>query len=560
MTLRQHILGRWMVPAALTLFACISNSASAIYLDGEGYYSLLGMTETSPGQLPNRGMQQAIRQNFRLLGEARLNEKSSVFLEFRLFDSRTGYLGDNGRPRQCNSGYTVQKDENNNKRYERNESCDSWPQDTGEPGYDPYTPRVTQIYARYAFEYCLLDAGRRGRDWGMGIFLNSGRGPFDQDASIFDGVTCNVNLQKAQTLAFSVGFDKLSETGRDLNNPFNLPMPAQPKSGVTDESSTERQKFSERKTKGGSARNSDDLEQYFITIEFDDRKANAGAAFTKDIGFYLANVVGHDGGTDIKFLDLYTAFFLNDLTFRNEVLFRLGKTVDPNWIRLGGKYDPDPDEPSKLNPNKLQSIGFAGLFDYTLSRSGSFVGPAEYNKGDANRHALLLDYAFAPGDADGYRPVADANSRNNNVTAIAFHRNYKPALILFNGHSGLDDMHADGIFDADRLVNVTLVGFAYRYESINAGNFDVKLISGSLEQKIPSDIAESYFNSDVRPVGYAGRTLGYELDLKYGKAIGRDLELGLAAGALLPGKAWQTERENSASNNLMLQSSVAFKF
>lgn len=551
---------------AVLLFATAAqfigaSSANAIYLDGEGHYSLQAGTETAPGVVGNNGMYQATRQNFRLLGEARLNEKSSVFLEFRLFDPRTSYLGDKNRPRHCNSGYTVEKDENGNKKYVENDSCDSWPQDTGEPGYEPYTPKVTQIYARYAFEYCLLDVGRRGRDWGMGLFLSSGKGAFDQDASVFDGVTCNVNLQKSQTLAFSVGLDKLSETGNDLNNPFNLPTPAQPTAGTPDESYTDRQNYEARKKKGSAAMNSDDLEQYFLTIEFDDRKANAGSTFTKDIGFYFSNIVGHDGGTDIKFLDLYTGFYISDLVFRNEVIFRLGKTVDPNWIRLGGKYDYDPEDPTKLYPNKVQSIGFGGQFDYTLTRSGSFVGPPEYNKGDASRHAILLDYAYAPGDSDGYKDVTDTSKRDNNtVTAMGFHRNYKPALIMFNGHSELSSMHVDGVFDADRVMNVTILGLGYRYESIATGNFDVKFLTATLDQRIPAEVKAAYADSETRPIGYAGRALGYEMDLKYGKSIGRDLDLGLAAGVLLPGKAWQTERDNTVSTDLMLQSSVAFKF
>lgn len=560
-----HSVAKWIAKTSplwgLALLS-LSNTASAIYLDGEGHYSLSGATETSPGQATNKGMYQAIRQNFRLLGEARLNEKSSVFLEFKLFDPRTGYLGDSGHPRRCNPGYRVEYDEDlKNKRYVKDTSCDGRPQDTGEPGYTPYVPKVTQIYARYGFEYCLLDAGRRGRDWGMGLFLDSGKRPFDQDASVFDGVTCNINLQKAQTLAFSVGFDKLSETGSYLNNPYNLPAPAQPVAGTTDDSSKERTEFKKRQETFGPTKQIDDVDQFFLTIEFDDRKANPGAAFTKDIGFYFSNVVGQGQGTDIKFLDLYTGFFFSDLAFRNEVIFRLGKSSDPNWVRLGGKYEPDVDDPSKLNGNKLQSIGFGGQFDWTINRSGAYIGPPEYNKGDFSRHALIFDYAYAPGDSDGYRNVSDTTSRSdNNVKAMAFHRNYKPALIMFNGHSELDDMRVDGIYDPDRVMNVTLFGLAYRYESVTTGNFDVKFLSGSLDQKIPGEVKDQYVDSPTRPLGYSGRQLGYELDLKYTKSVGRELELGLAAGALLPGKAWQTQKDDSAANDILLQSTVAFKF
>ena len=74
-------------------------------------------------------------------------------------------------------------------------------------------PRITKAYARYSMEYCLLTVGRRGRDWGLGMYMDSGDDIFDMDYTVYDGVTCDINLQKSQTLGFSVGFDKISETG-----------------------------------------------------------------------------------------------------------------------------------------------------------------------------------------------------------------------------------------------------------------------------------------------------------------------------------------------------------
>lgn len=47
----------------------------------------------------------------------------------------------------------------------------------------------------------------------------------------------------------------------------------------------------------------------------------------------------------------------------------------------------------------------------------------------------------------------------------------------------------------------------------------VKFLSGSLDQRIPGDVKDQYIDSATRPLGYAGRQLGYELDLKYSKNV-----------------------------------------
>ena len=93
-------------------------------------------------------------------------------------------------------------------------------------------------------DFCLLTGGRRGRDWGMGMILDSGKDPFDTDASIYDGVTCDINIQKSQTLGFSFGYDKITETG------------------ATVLTSSEADS-----TTYGPTNKNDDLDQIFVTLE-----------------------------------------------------------------------------------------------------------------------------------------------------------------------------------------------------------------------------------------------------------------------------------------------------
>jgi len=538
-------------PLIIAALLSVSQSAFGFFVDGDGHYALRGETRTSPEFSKDTGTFQAIEQSFRLKGEARFNDISSMFLEFRLFDNpREAYLGDTAEPENCRG--TTGTDEN----------CTTRSQNSGEPSYQPYTPKVTQAYVRYGFDYCIIEAGRRGRDWGLGIFMDSGEDPFDTSASVYDGFTCDVNIQKTQTLGFSVGYDKLAETGVGFN----------PTSGVD--------------RKYGANDVGDDLDQFFFTIKYDDTKANAGSAFTKQIGVYFAQINSASlkkGGsnTDIKFLDLYTAFFVGDLIIRNEILFRMGKSADPNWIALGGNSGLREGEPQT---NKLESIAIAGSLTWIISKSGAPVGPIEYNQGDATQHLMFFDYAYAPGDKDGYYGTNDSGpleggrqnegfERDANVNAIAFHRNYKPALLLFNARPEADNLSEDGVFNPSRMVNASMLSTGYRYESMQNGNFELKFITATLLQGIPGNVKEQYNNTkqaDIdngttnddgkRPAGFHGKHLGYEIDLTYSKRIGKEANLGVAAGFALPGDAWKVDEKSKPTTSAVIQTYAAFRF
>jgi len=559
-----------------------ATAATAFWADGDGHYGLRGVTDQHPAFQSNSGIYQAVEQSFRLTGEARFNDQLSMFLELGIFDDpRRAYLGDIGQPQECADSASGAK----------SSSCAGRHQNTGEPGYRAYAPRINKAFIRYAFDYCILEAGRRGRNWGLGMFLDDGAKPFATAASVFDGVTCNVNLQKSQTLGFSVGYDKLAETGApvDPNWLRNAPGTASRAFGPNDQF--------------------DDLDQYFFTVEYDDRKANAGSFFTKQIGLYFAQVKGADykvinpqrdpdepksgtiyketggDGTDLKFLDLYTGFYVGDLAIKNEFLFRMGKSSDPSWTSLGGATGTT----SSSDPasNKLDAVALAGTFEWTLTHSGAALGPAEFNKGDMKRHVLFVNYAYAPGDSEGYRnfdvapatpagldkAVTDSLTRDKragSAKAIELNRNFKPALLLFNAHPDADYMVVDGSFNPSRMVNASLFGAGYRYESMEAGNFEVKLLTASLNEGPPKEIL-AYYNAikdskldrdaaGQRPAGFYGRSLGYELDLSYVYKVGREVELGVAGAIALPGKAWQVSASSKATTDMMLQTSAVFHF
>lgn len=536
-----------------------SGGAWALFLDGEGHYSLLSELREAPGFAGRRGSYQAIRQNFRLLGELRLNDRISTFLEFRLFDDpRTPYLGDSAQPMTCSSREGGSVDEG--------EECRGRHQDTESPRYAPYIPKVTRVYARYAFDYCILEAGRRPRHWALGAFINAGTGPFDVDGSTYDGVNCDINIQKSNTLGVNFGWDRLAETGDRMFDPRERRV--QDRNEIA---GMEAESF-------GAMRTSDDLDQIFFTILFDDRRANAGGSFAKEIGLYYQRVMGSEEQklpqssgaatvshrTEINYIDLYTAFYAGDLAFRNELIFRMGRSADPNWVQHGGRRD-DLGQPVR---HDLQALAAVGGLEYTLSRSGSVVGPVEYNEGTARRHLLTLDYAFVPGDGDGYYVDDSAQvaaglgeeRRDGKVRAMALHRNFRPSLLLLDGPAETRDMRVDGVYDPERLVNVSLFGLGYKYETMTYGSIAVKLLTAQLRDGIPGDVKEAYIAEEARPIGFAGKDLGWELDIRYSYLWGREVDLGVAAGVGLPGSAWQTDRGAAPKNSFLLQTFAAFKF
>ncbi len=541
--------------------------AFAFFVDGNGHYGLLGQTRVNPEADKGRGTFQAIVQSFDLNGDARMNDRASFRFRLGIFsDPRTAYLGDRAHPADCDArqpqasgsggpGSTVTRNDDPAQ-------CAGSHQDTSSPRYQNYYPQLREAYARYAFDYCIAEAGRRSRDFGLGIFNNAGRKPFETDASVYDGVTCDVNLQKTQVIGFSVGFDKLQESGNytDVLLRNNV-----------------------KKSRGqGALGNGDDLDQFFFKLTYDDRKANSGAAFTRTLGIYFSNAFGDDSKTDLKFLDFFSALYFSSFTFKNEFLFRLGKSADPNWIYSGGANYLDDDDGS-LKANKLDAAALAGTVEWNLVAGGTQIGPTDYNQGSVKKHVLFLDYAYAPGDEQGYyadRPyMSDADKdavglkkRAPRSRAISFHRNFKPALLMFNGTADADEKRVDGVYNPSRFVNATLLGLGYRFESMEYGNFETKLLTAFMNRKVPEEV-RTYFESPVntaqnepsgnrnrRPIGYYGNSFGYELDFLYNYVYGKEIELIGGIAVLLPGKAYKTLEDENPGLSYMLETGAVFKF
>ena len=511
-------------------YICFSSSAFAVFIDGTGHYSVLGDLRTPPPFVADGDRYQVYRQSFRFMGEARLNDRISLFTEFRLFDNeQTSFWGDIPRPSKCLKQGKVSDD------------CAGEHQNTTFPAYEHLIPKITQAFIRYSFPYCLMEIGRRERNWGIGIFLDSGEAPFSDQQSVFDGITCHINADRNQLLSFSVGYDKLAETGAPLYSSTHLT-----------ETSNE-----DTNTSFGAYNHDDDLHQIFLAIEYDSRDLSS-SDLKRFTGIYFATVLSPSGNADVKFFDLYVDLEYRNFSTHNEALFRLGKSSDPSWYLLGGK----PNTDTSLTENELNSTAFAGNMSYMFYRTGSAIDKSQSRTRPLQKHSLFVEYLFAPGDSDGYyNDESDesmaASNRDTSVSAYAFHRSFKPALLFFNApHT--DDHSIPGVFSPDSLMNVYLVALGYRYENLIWGNAELKFITGWQHKTIPSEAKQHHQDKEQKPVGYYGRDLGYEVDLRYNYHFSDALSLSLGGAVALPGNFWQTEDDMDSRLNFLVQSNVTF--
>ena len=469
---------------------------------GTGHFGVRGEARTAPSFQDNGQTFLAIDRSFSLMGEARINDNASVFLDTRLWTSpKNSYAGENA-------------------------ATDSF---SGDNSYDPFTASFTQAYASVGTEYCLLEAGRRARDWGLGVYLDSGMDAFDTAQSVFDGVGCDVNIQKSQNLGFSLGYDKIAE--------------------------------------GSPLTSGDDIEQYYISVEFDDRSTST-SSFSKHIALYLANYgsSGDDsvGAVDYKVFDLYAAFYLGNLNIKGEAVFRTGKSEEAGWSQYGG---------TGTSNHSVDSIAFALRSEWTFMSSGNIVGIKPYESGSAKRHLAFFEYFRAPGDESGYykgtNDTIGSSERTSAAEAFAFHENFKPAMLLFNGRQGSEDMNIDGIYDSNRLMNANVFSFGYKFESVENGTLEAKLINASLLIGMPSDVKDYFDNNNAPadyynlagqyPVGYFGDDIGTEINVSYKVNFAKSFDVEIAGAYAMPGDALKVT-DNEPKTNTALQTSMSMSF
>jgi hypothetical protein len=123
------------------------------------------------------------------------------------------------------------------------------------------------------------------------------------------------------------------------------------------------------------------------------------------------------------------------------------------------------------------------------------------------------------------------------------------------------------------MVNASMMSTGYRYESMENGNFEFKLITATLLEGVPGNLKKQYEdakradaangtkNDDgKRPAGFHGKHLGYELDMSYSKRVGKEATLGIAAGFALDGNAWKVDENSEPLSSAVVQTYAAFRF
>jgi len=334
-----------------------------------------------------------------------------------------------------------------------------------------------------------------------------------------------MNLTSSQTLGFEVGYDKLQETSRvaGLNS--------------------------------GAVSRADDLSQVYLSVELDDRHVGSAGNFRKHIGLYGSWIFGERNETDIQYIDLYTALYYKGFSFANEFVFRLGESKSPVLTEFGGRGNQtNGDAISK----SAESVAFAGYFDYVFLESGDTEAPNRFNKGTASRHGVRLEYAVAPGDADGYYDPDDSE-RDDRAAAFAFHRNFRPAQILFRERNYSDDTIEPGAFDPGRLLNAYVLGLSYRYEDMKLGNFKLKVLTASMIEGIPDSVKTAQAGQAIKSYGYEGKDLGFEIDFNYTYKWGENIEAGLDAAYAIAGKAFEVQ-DDQLTDSFLVSVFAGYKF
>lgn len=513
---------------------CLSSSAHAFTLSGEGHLSLEAQFRSKPTTQDDEDSLRGVRHNLRLGLEGVISDKASFFTELRISENlRDAYLGNGATSRECQNQNvtptptaaagtaggtaapaTVPTGPNR---------CSAGSQDPAEPGYASFRPVLSQLYAQIAFEYCILKAGRRARHWGMGLLYDDGKDPYDTDRSTFDGLSCSLNIDKMQNLGFEVGYDILKETGTELGSP-----------AIADT---------------GVGSKDDDLHQVFVSMTVDDREKKEDAFFRKHIGIYFGYIFGKDFETKVSVADVYTDLYIGGVRWQNELVFRFGDSANPAFSRYGssdlGTVEAD-----------VNAFGAGGEVSYVVSEKGSFDGPEELERGTYQSHTVKAVYALASGDDDGY---AAASARDSDAEAMYLHRNYKPAMMLFNGPSALDGLNVDGVYNADQITNAYVYGLGYEYKNLGIGTIGLTVLGAQL-QNDASSAAQAAASSTNPVFGFGGKDLGFEVDLSYTRKMGKYANLGVEVGYLLPGDAWELHSGSDPENTFGVEAGVQFKF
>jgi hypothetical protein len=461
--------------------------------------------------------------------EAIANEKLSAFFELNF---TRDFLGDT---------ITTREDQ---------ERKDKYYQDPFFPQYESLNPKVQQLYIQYLSDYFKLSLGRKKRStWGLGILYDSGDKAFDTTANILDGINFSIDPNEHQALGFELGINLLQETLFEKKDE-NI-IPEQPK------------------------KNSSRMWQFLAAVVYDDSYQDLSSFMSKKIGIIYSKTNSSDvkqGGSETEInnldisLDLYLSFI--DINWKNEFLMIWGKTAAPSSKRLGGaSEDQDAKSNDSLVVNEIDSnIAFASHLRWDITKT---LDPLEKNplqRTLLKSQSILFDFAFAPGDQDGYFDDEQSKlKRKKTIKAIALHPNYSPTLIFFKHTSSqFKDLRVDGIFEPNQIVNAQVYSLAYQYVDWNSlGSLEARVSYARLQKNISAERKAELANSGEYKIGSFGKELGFELDLRWRYKPDyrqqKNLDFGVDIAYVIVGNALKIEKDKDPNNGLLFQADINFK-
>ena len=155
--------------------------------------------------------------------------------------------------------------------------------------------------------------------------------------------------------------------------------------------------------------------------------------------------------------------------------------------------------------------------------------------------------------------MEDDAKRDEKAGAFSFHRNFKPALILFNERTYSDRFKVDGVFDPGKVTNAFVLGLSYRYESMKYGFGKIKFIMANMIEEMPESVKAAQAADPIKQIGYAGKDLGLEVDLNYTYKWGENIEAGVDLAYALAGEAFNIE-EDSKTDTYLISVFAGYKF
>ncbi len=311
---------------------------------------------------------------------------------------------------------------------------------------------------------------------------------FNEGRGLFDDVHDTTDrisyINQLGSIEFNLGYEKLQELG-------TCP-------GCT--------------VKSGGGSRADDMYGFYFGLKY--------YPDHRDFRFFWQKTIRGNDKTYIDYYMINLNLLFADFNIKSEMDFLIGRTRDLHVVNYwGGKEGVR---------NSVSGILFLLQGDYTF----------------LPHHNVAMDVGYASGDEDLFRNARDR--KNEDASALSFHPNIKPALLMYN--TPAEYANSTSSLYNQGVINTYYVKTSYRYETLSFGSITPSIIWGSLVETNP--------NKDG--LG-ASKNLGLEIDVIYRKMFVRNVGFSLGGGFMFAGDAFKG-KDIKKEHGYIIESSVQFLF